>query len=119
MKDLLRKATYQENPLRIVGKFMEAEKQAEESEQYDRMRFVGYVMEISYTNAKIITSDPYKRAVGGIPKGSFLVMLPDNLDDIPPHFTLLRVIDVAPTPLSPQVQQTYFELHKKSMPELD
>lgn len=28
-------------------------------------------------------------------------------------------METAPTPLSMQVQQTYFELHKKSMPELD
>ena len=26
---------------------------------------------------------------------------------------------MSPTPLSQQVQQTYFELHKRSMPELD
>ena len=38
---------------------------------------------------------------------------------MPPHFTLLRVNSTAPTPLSSDVQQTYFELHKKSMPELD
>jgi hypothetical protein len=46
-------------------------------------------------------------------------MVPDSLQGMPPHFTLLRVQDVAPTPLGIQVQQTYFELHKKSMPELD
>jgi hypothetical protein len=32
---------------------------------------------------------------------------------------LLRVLDAAPTPLSAEVQETYFELQKKSMPELD
>jgi DNA helicase HerA-like ATPase len=32
---------------------------------------------------------------------------------------LLRVLEAAPTPLSKEVQQTYFELQKKSMPELD
>jgi hypothetical protein len=29
------------------------------------------------------------------------------------------VTGVSPTPLTPQVQQTYFELHKRAMPELD
>jgi hypothetical protein len=38
---------------------------------------------------------------------------------VTPHFTLLRVLDAAPTPLSKETQQTYFELQKKSMPELD
>jgi hypothetical protein len=81
--------------------------------------FVGYVLELGYDTAKIITSDPYKLAVGGIPRGSFLIMTPNQIGKIAPHFTLLRVTGVSPTPLSTQVQQTYFELHKKSMPELD
>lgn len=85
----------------------------------EKMRFVGYVLDLGYDSAKIITSDPYKLAVGGIPRGSFLIMTPTNAGNTPLHFTLLRVTGVTPTPLSNQVQQTYFELHKKSMPELD
>jgi len=85
----------------------------------DKMRFVGYVLDLGYDSAKIITSDPYKLAVGGIPRGSFLIMTPFSAGNTPLHFTLLRVTGVSPTPLSSQVQQTYFELHKKSMPELD
>ena len=46
-------------------------------------------------------------------------MVPSDFDLLPPHFTLLRVLEAAPTPLSQAVQQTYFELQKKSMPELD
>ena len=46
-------------------------------------------------------------------------MTPSSATGTPPHFSLLRVTGVSPTPLSNQVQQTYFELHKKSMPELD
>ncbi|HEY7115502.1 MAG TPA: DUF87 domain-containing protein, partial [Tepidisphaeraceae bacterium] len=42
-----------------------------------------------------------------------------DTSNLPPHFTLLRVTDVSTTPLSNQVQQTYFELHKRAMPELD
>src|SRR5262249_24966509 len=45
--------------------------------------------------AKIITSDPYKLAVGGIPRGSFLIMTPNNPGSLPPHFTLLRVTGVS------------------------
>jgi hypothetical protein len=119
MKDFLEKAEYQENPLRLVYDFIENEKRLDAAEKYSEMRFVGYVMDIGYDSARIITCDPYKRAVGGVPKGSFLIMVPESLDGLPPHFSLLRVEDVAPTPLTPQVQQTYFELHKKSMPSLD
>lgn len=119
MKDFLSAAQYQDNPLRTLNEFLDAETRYETAQQYEKMRFVGYVLEIGYSNAKIITSDPFKQAVGGIPRGSFLIMTPRSLDGLPPHFTLLRVEDVAPTPLGMQVQQTYFELHKKSMPELD
>ena len=113
------KLEYQETPLAALTDFLEAEGRFEQAHQTDKMRFVGYVLEIGYDTATIITSDPYKVAVGGIPRGSFLILAPHNLHRLPPHFTLLRVLETAPTPLSVQVQQTYFELHKKSMPELD
>lgn len=113
------KLQHQESPLAALTSFLEREQQYEQSQQIDLMRFVGYVLEVGYDGATIITSDPFKRAVGGIPRGSFLILAPDDLEDLPPHFTLLRVMETAPTPLSQQVQQTYFELHKKSMPELD
>lgn len=116
---MINTAATQGNPIEALKTFLETETNMESAKQVDRMRFVGYVLELGYENAKIITSDPYKLAVGGIPRGSFLIMTPTNSGSMPPHFTLLRVTGVSPTPLTNQVQQTYFELHKKSMPELD
>jgi len=112
-------AALQNNPINVLKDFLEKETLYEAGAQFEKMRFVGYLLEIGFSSARMITSDPFKQAVGGIPRGSFLIMVPANLKGLPPHFTLLRVEDVAPTPLGPQVQQTYFELHKKSMPELD
>jgi len=117
--DFFSKLEYQDTPLAALTEFLQAEQRFEQSQQTDKMRFVGYVLELGYDTATIITSDPYKVAVGGIPRGSFLILAPHSLKGLPPHFTLLRVMETAPTPLSVQVQQTYFELHKKSMPELD
>lgn len=117
--DLLNTAATQGNPIDALRIFLQREEQMEQARRTQDMRFVGYVLELGFDSAKIITSDPYKLAVGGIPRGSFLIMTPVNATNTPPHFTLLRVIGVSPTPLSNQVQQTYFELHKKSMPELD
>ncbi len=54
-----------------------------------------------------------KLQLGGIPRGSYLILVPNDYRGIPLHFTLLRVSGVSPTPLSNHVQQTYFELHKK------
>src|SRR5262249_17308612 len=91
----------------------------EQAKKYADMRFVGYVLEIGYETVTIITSDPFKIAVGGVPRNSLLLMVPSSLDGLHPHFTILRVLESAPTPLTKEVQQTYFELQKKSMPELD
>lgn len=123
MRKFLDAAANQHHPLRLLGEFLDQENAFELAKQYDKSRFVGYVLEIGYGDITIITSDPFKVAVGGIPRNSLLIMLPSSFDTngttIPLHFTLLRVLDSAPTPLSSEVQQTYFELQKKSMPELD
>jgi hypothetical protein len=123
MRKFLDEAANQNHPLRLLKDFLERENAFERSKQYDQMRFVGYVLEIGYDEITIITSDPFKIAVGGVPRNSLLIMCPSSFENenfsIPPHFTLLRVLDSASTPLSGEVQQTYFELQKKSMPELD
>jgi DNA helicase HerA-like ATPase len=119
MKEFFEKSAMQNHPLRSLKSFLEQERANEAAKNYDNLRFVGYVLDIGYDTVTIITSDPYKIAVGGIPRNSLLIMVPSNYDKLPPHFTLLRVLEAAPTPLSKEVQQTYFELQKKSMPELD
>ncbi|HCT30217.1 MAG TPA: hypothetical protein DIW31_05680 [Bacteroidales bacterium] len=123
MRQFLENAANQNHPLRVLSDFLNNEESIEKARRYNDSRFVGYVLEISYDEITIITCDPFKVNVGGIPRNSLLIMVPDSFDQngtsIPPHFTLLRVLDSAPTPLTKEVQQTYFELQKKSMPELD
>lgn len=123
MKQFLDDAANQNHPMRILKEFLDNEESLEKAKLHDQRRFVGYVLDIGYGEMTIITCDPFKLAVGGIPRNSLLIMVPSSFEvngvSIPPHFTLLRVLDTAPTPLSSEVQQTYFELQKKSMPELD
>lgn len=119
LSNLIDKSIYQGNPISALMSFLENERRLKNAREVDKMRFVGYVLELGYDTAKIITSDQYKIIVGGIPRGSFLIMIPSEFNRTPPHFSLLRVKGVTTTPLSSQVQQTYFELHKKAMPELD
>jgi Helicase HerA, central domain len=123
MKQFLEDAANQNHPLRILSDFLKNEEAVEKAKRYNESRFVGYVLDIGYDEITIITCDPFKVNVGGIPRNSLLIMVPDSFEQngtsIPPHFTLLRVLDSAPTPLTKEVQQTYFELQKKSMPELD
>ena len=119
MRQFFENAALQNHPLRVLLNFVEREEANEKAKKYEDLRFVGYVLEIGYDTLTIITSDPFKIAVGGIPRNSLFIMAPARFDSLPPHFTLVRVLESAPTPLSQEVQQTYFELQKKSMPELD
>lgn len=119
MKKFLEAAATQHHPLRILKEFLDQEIANEKAKKYDNLRFVGYVLDIGYDSATIITADRFKINVGGVPRNSLLIMTPSNLEALPLHFTMLRVLESAPTPLSKEVQQTYFELQKKSMPELD
>lgn len=119
LQELVENSNLQNNPIIKVKEFIDRQNDYKRIQAIDKWRFVGYVLDISYDGATIITNDTYKIAVGGIPRGSFLVLVPADFARTQPHFSLLRVKGVSPTPLSQQVQQTYFEMHKKSMPELD
>ena len=112
-------ANLQGNPIVKLKDFLDRQNTYKETKQIDKWRFVGYVLDLSYEGARIITNDTYKLMVGGIPRGSFLILVPSNFNNTQPHFSLLRVKGVSATPLTQQVQQTYFEMHKRSMPELD
>lgn len=119
MQTFCNTAAMQEHPLRRLSDFLVEEKRKITSGDYTSSRFVGYVLEIGYTTATIITSDAFKVIVGGVPRNSLLIMVPTEYEKYPPHFSLLRVLETADEPLKQEKQQTYFELHKKSMPELD
>lgn len=119
MKTFFDKAASQNHPLRVLETFLAKERSSEQAQRYNDMRLVGYGLDISYDTATIITCDRFKIDVGGVPRNSLLIMVPANLDELTLHFTLTRVLESAPTPLSREVQQIYFELQKRSMPELD
>ncbi len=106
MKDFFEKAAMQDHPLRALMTFLEQEQANEQAKKYGEMRFVGYVLDIGYDTATIITSDPFKIAVGGVPRNSLLIMVPSSLEGLYPHFTILRVLESAQTPLTKEVQQT-------------
>ena len=116
---LIESANQEHNPIIRVKDFIMQQKKYEETSEKDKWRLVGYVLKLAYDSATIVTNDTLKKYVGGIPRGSFLIMVPSHFEDVEPHFTLLRVKAVASTPLEGQVQETYFEMQKRSMPELD
>lgn len=119
LEQMVANANLQGNPITKLKDFLDKQNNYKKTNEVDKWRFVGYVLELSYEGAKIITNDTYKMMVGGIPRGSFLILVPSDFRNTQPHFSLLRVKGVSATPLTQQVQQTYFEMHKRSMPELD
>jgi Helicase HerA, central domain len=120
MNSFFEQAALQHHPLRVLEDFLAHEEANEKGKKYDSLRFVGYVMDIGFDTVTMITADRFKVVVGGIPRNSLLIMVPSvRVEGAPPHFSLLRVLEAASTPLSRETQQTYFELQKKSMPELD
>jgi hypothetical protein len=72
MKTFLDRAIMQNHPLRVLETFLEQEWANEQAQKYEAMRFVGYVLDIGYETITIITSDPFKIAVGGIPTGKYV-----------------------------------------------
>ena len=94
MKTFFDKAAFQNHPLRAIEDFIANEDANEKAQNYAQLRFVGYVLDIGYDTVTIITSDPFKVAVGGVPRNSLLIMVPSvRVDGAPPHFTLLRVLE--------------------------
>ncbi|MBS1604582.1 MAG: hypothetical protein JST42_18095, partial [Bacteroidetes bacterium] len=85
LQNLVDTSTIQGNPLESLRTFLDNEARMETGKFIDKMRFVGYVLDLGYDSAKIITSDPYKLAVGGIPRGSFLIMTPSISTNTPLH----------------------------------
>lgn len=63
--NLLNTAATQGNPIDALRLFLDRESQMEQARRTQDMRFVGYVLDLGFDSAKIITSDPYKLAVGG------------------------------------------------------
>ena len=109
MQSFFQKAAQQHHPLRTLEEFLNAEEAHRTAKKYDELRFVGYVLDIGFDTVTLITSDPFKTAVGGVPRNSLLVMVPDDLNRLPLHFSLLRVLETAPTPLKQETAQTFFE----------
>ncbi len=76
MKEFFDTAARQKHPLRVLKDFLDRETANETAKKYSELRFVGYVLDINYDTVTIITSDPFKIAVGGVPRNSLLIMTP-------------------------------------------
>lgn len=81
-------------------------------------RLLGFLLSLNYDELSIVTCDPWKRACGGVPRNSFvMIKLGDAavgeedrtfLDRV----ILARVTDSVPTPVERDIQGAVFQLHK-------
>jgi DNA helicase HerA-like ATPase len=85
----------------------------------DGKNLLGFVLDMSYDEATIVTCDAWKRKCGGVPKNSFVVIRLSptaaklSSGEAPrPALILARIIEAVATPLSNEVQQTIFTIHK-------
>lgn len=102
-------ATYRDGVIaQIVGKLSP-----------EASNLLGFILDMSYAEATIVTCDAWKRKCGGLPQNSFVTirlnpkaaMLSGN-DRPKPSLILARVTEGVATPVSKEVQQTIFEIHK-------
>jgi hypothetical protein len=81
-------------------------------------RLLGFLLSLDYDELSIVTCDLWKRACGGVPRNSFVMikLSPASVDkeDRPfcDRIILARVTDSVPTPVERDIQGTVFQLHK-------
>jgi hypothetical protein len=80
---------------------------------------LGFVLDLSYDEATFITCDAWKRACGGVPRNSFVVVRLNPRvgrswagPTAKPSLILARVVEAVATPVSAEMQQTVFAIHK-------
>lgn len=81
-------------------------------------RLLGFLLSLNYDELSIVTCDPWKRACGGVPRNSFvMIKLGETAvgeEDRPflDRVMLARVTDSVPTPVERDIQGAVFQLHK-------
>ncbi len=107
-----------DDPLEPLRHFVRLQIAAEAKREYQESHLAGYVLNLSYDTATIATCSSFRRNIGGIGRGDFLLMvLQRNEEDS--QYVLLRVLDSAETPLTQDLERTIFELHRNGLPNTD
>jgi len=85
----------------------------------DGDNLLGFVLDMSYDQATIVTCDAWKRKCGGVPKNSFVIIRQNPLigrsstgDPGTALLILARITEAVGTPVSNEIEQTVFTIHK-------
>ena len=81
-------------------------------------RLLGFLLSLDYDELSIVTCDPWKRACGGVPRNSFVMIklseaaVGEEDKIFCDRVILARVTDSVPTPVERDIQEAVFQLHK-------
>ncbi|WP_444936268.1 helicase HerA domain-containing protein [Microbulbifer sp. JMSA004] len=108
-----------EEPLGPVGKIANCyvpEREASDGQLGDQL--LGFLLNITYDHATIVTCDPWKRQCGGVPKNSLVLVKvsPSAVDasdrKAAERVVMVRITDSVPTPVAQDIIQTVYQIHK-------
>ncbi len=81
-------------------------------------RLLGFLLELSYDELRLVTCDAWKRKCGGVPRNSFIIVKLNESaagvapGSVRPCLLLARVSETATTPVAADIQSTIFQIHK-------
>ena len=81
-------------------------------------RLLGFLLELSYDELRLVTCDAWKRKCGGVPRNSFVIIKLNEPaagvtpGSVRPCLLLARVSETATTPVAADIQSTIFQIHK-------
>ncbi len=81
-------------------------------------RLLGFLLDLSFDEMRLVTCDAWKRKCGGVPRNSFvLVKLNEEAAGVPAGsirrcLILARISETATTPVAGDIQSTIFQIHK-------
>lgn len=90
--------------------------QAYEAASSDRL--LGFLLDMSYDEMRLVTCDAWKRKCGGVPRNSFVIVkLNEAAAGVRPgsirrFLILARISETATTPVAADIQSTIFQIHK-------
>lgn len=98
----------------LISNFYSQQRSLEYNGMIQGSALVGFALEANYDSFVISTSTSLQNTAGYLTRGSFLLAMGE-----PERAVLLRVQEVASSPLRSLETMTTYELSKRSMPELD
>ena len=101
-----------EEPRGRIGSMLDAYESATSA------RLLGFLLDMTYDEMRLVTCDAWKRKCGGVPRNSFVIVkLNERAAGLPAgsarrFLILARINETATTPVAGDIQSTIFQIHK-------